>query len=131
MGNTSMNWQRRSGAHWLRVLSLSAALAVVGCKGSAGENGAPGELGPAGPTGPAGPQGPQGERGPEGGPPGPVGPAGPEGARTLVASAAEVPGANCAAGGVRFTVGATYGDGPAALREVLVFGDLPATPAPS
>ena len=32
---------------------------------------------------------------------------------------------------VRFTVGATYGDGPAALREVLVFGDLPATPAPS
>ncbi|MBN1204067.1 MAG: collagen-like protein [Myxococcaceae bacterium] len=103
-----MQWQRLSCWRWVKALPLSALMVLAACKGTEGPKGDQGEQGPAGPEGPQGPAGPQGEPGPAGGPQGPQGeqgPAGPEGQRTLVASATELPGFNCAAGGVRLTVG--------------------------
>jgi cysteine-rich repeat protein len=54
-----------------------------------------GSQGPAGPAGPAGPQGPQGDAGVQG----------PAGLTSLVKATMEPPGANCAAGGTKITIG--------------------------
>jgi hypothetical protein len=92
----SSKWRSFVGAQ-----GLTALLALTACT-SEGQKGDPGEVGPAGPAGPAGPQGPAG---PAGGPAGPKGDTGAEGLSTLVATTAELPGANCAMGGVKLEVG--------------------------
>jgi cysteine-rich repeat protein len=69
-----------------------------------GPQGPKGDRGPAGPAGATGPAGPKGSQGPQG-PQGDAGVQGPAGRTSLISAVAEAPGANCAAGGVKITIG--------------------------
>lgn len=78
----------------------------------------PGAPGAAGPTGATGPNGPTGPRGPAG-PSGATGPTGATGLSSLVRVTPEVPGANCAEGGVRIDTGVDdNADGVLDLLEI-------------
>ena len=86
-----------------------------GQDGNDGQDGATGPAGPAGSTGQAGPAGPNGQDGATGpaGPSGPEGPAGAdgengndgEGLNSLISSATEEAGENCANGGIKILTG--------------------------
>jgi collagen triple helix repeat protein len=100
-----------------RVVCLPLCQAGTCCTpGPMGPPGLAGPQGPAGPSGSAGVAGPPGPAGPSGsiglsGPQGPQGPTGATGpAGSLAGGASEPPGANCAAGGIRFTsvIGVDY-----------------------
>ncbi len=95
--------------------------------GAQGPQGVPGVAGPQGAQGPAGPMGPSGTNGTPGiaGAPGATGPAGaagatgPAGAATLLLTAAEPAGVNCAAGGQRVDAGPdTNGNGSLDVGEI-------------
>jgi FG-GAP repeat/Collagen triple helix repeat (20 copies)/FG-GAP-like repeat len=89
-----------------------------GVQGEAGSAGPQGPMGDPGLTGPQGPQGPAGEaglagaQGPAGpqGDPGEAGAPGPQGPGSSVTATPELPGTNCAAGGVKIDVVDTNGD---------------------
>ena len=114
-----------TGAGVMGAMGLAGDTGPAGNTGPAGDTGPAGpagDTGPAGTTGPAGPAGPAGTTGPAGpagdtghmgdtGPAGPTGDTGATGHDSLINTAVEAAGFNCAAGGVRFTVGIDNGDG--------------------